>query len=63
MKAPETPEQQSQDSDMIFAQITSGDFQSYAEAQDAVVAIYIPDMTVSRAGISHAMKRLEGHFA
>lgn len=61
-KAEETAEQQQKDSDMIFTQITSGDFNTIEEAKRAVVTLYIPDMTISRAGISHAIGRLEKHF-
>jgi len=62
MKAPETIEQQTLDSEMIFQQITSGDFTSYSEAEQAVMKIYVIDVTISRAGISHALKRLEKYF-
>ena len=33
-----------------------------ASSQQAIVTIYVPDMTISRAGISHALKRLEKHY-
>ena len=55
-------EQQRRDSDMIFTQISTGDFDNFETAQLAVVLIYIPDMTISRAGISHALKRLEKFY-
>jgi hypothetical protein len=51
------------DSDMIFTQITTGDFDDFAIAQRAVCVIYAPDMTISRGGIAHALKRLERHYA
>jgi hypothetical protein len=51
------------DSDMIFTQITSGDFPTLKMAEQAVCVIYVPDMTISRAGISHALSRLERHYA
>jgi hypothetical protein len=50
------------DSDMIFTQISSGDFDDFAMAQSAVCMLYVPDMTISRAGISDALKRLEAHY-
>jgi len=59
----ETYENQMKDSDMIFTQISSGDFESYGEAERLIVVLYVPDMSISRAGISHAMKRLERHYA
>ena len=57
----ETVEQQTKDSDMIFTAITTGDFKSFDEANQAVVMMYIPDRSFSRSGISHALKRLEKH--
>lgn len=48
---------------MIFTQITTGDFASMDEARTTVALFYVPDMSISRAGISHALKRLEKHFA
>ena len=61
--ANETYEQQMKDSDMIFTAVTSGDFSNYKEAERVVVMGYVMDMSVSRAGISHALKRLEKHYA
>ena len=58
----ETHEQQMKDSDMIFTQITSGNFDNWNDVNQAVVMLYVPDMTISRAGISHALKRLERHY-
>lgn len=58
----ETPEQQQYDSDTIFTQITTGDFNSLEEAQQVIALFYVPDGSISRAGISHALKRLERHF-
>lgn len=58
-----TPEsQQQRDSDTIYLQITSGDFATYEEAQQAIVFFYVPDTAFSRAGISHALKRLERYY-
>lgn len=51
------------DSDMIFTQITSGDFPTIELAEAAVVQLYLPDMTISRQGISHALGRLDRHYA
>jgi hypothetical protein len=51
------------DSDMIFTQITSGDFPTMKMAEQAICLLYVPDMTISRAGISHALTRLERHYA
>lgn len=58
----ETYEQQMKDSEMIFNQITSGGFDNFSEVNQAIVMLYVPDMTISRAGISHALKRLEKHY-
>ncbi len=51
-----------EDSDTIFTQITSGDFPSWEMAQQAVCFIYVPDKTISRGGIAHALSRLEKHY-
>ena len=59
----DTHEQQTSDAEMIFTQITSGDFESWSDVNRAVVMLYVPDMTVSRAGISLALKRLEQHYS
>ena len=58
----ETYEQQSKDSDMIFTQVTSGSFEDYEQAERTVVTFYAPDLTISRAGISHALKRLQQYY-
>ena len=54
--------QQMKDSDIIFTAISGGDFDNFSEAQQAVVMAYVPDMSFTRAGISHALKRLEAHY-
>jgi len=59
----ETLDQQTKDSDMVFTAISTGAFDSFEEANRAVVMFYVTDMSVSRAGISHALKRLERHYA
>jgi hypothetical protein len=59
----ETLENQTKDSEMIFTQVTSGSFENYKQAERLVVMLYVPDMTISRAGISHALGRLERHYA
>lgn len=59
----ETLENQMKDSEMIVNQITSGNFQTYEEAEQLIVMLYVPDMTISRAGISHAMGQLKKHYA
>lgn len=61
--AEETYEQQMQDSDTIFTQISNGDFDDFKMAEQAVVMLYVMDMSFSRAGISHALKRLERFYA
>jgi len=58
----ETYEQQMKDSDMIFKQLTSGGDLSHDECKRMLVMLYVPDMTISRAGISHAMKRIDEYF-
>lgn len=58
----ETLEQQTKDSDMIFTAISTGNFDNFEQAQQAVAMFYIMDMSVSRCGISHALKRLEDYY-
>ena len=48
---------------MVFTAVSTGDFDDYKMAEQAVVMLYVPDMSVSRAGISHALKRLERFYA
>jgi len=59
----ETLDNQTKDSEMIFMQVTSGSFENYEQAEQLVVMLYVPDMTISRAGISHALGRLKRHYA
>jgi len=58
----ETYEQQMKDSDMVFTAISTGAFDNMTEANRAVVMFYVTDKSVSRAGISHALKRLEKFY-
>ena len=62
-KAPETSEQQQKDSDTVFTAISTGNFENFEQAQQAVVMFYVTDLSISRAGISHALKRLERHYS
>ncbi len=55
-------DRQMKDSDMIFNQITGGSYREWSEVERTVVMLYSPDMTISRSGISHALKRLERHY-
>jgi len=57
----ETYKQQMKDSDMIFKQVTSANF-SKEEAKRVIVMLYVPDMSISRSGISHALKRFKQHY-
>lgn len=61
--APETYEQQMKDSDTVFNIISIGDFDDYQQAERAVMALFFVDMSFSRSGISHALKRLEKFYA
>tara|TARA_R110000851_G_C12698920_1_gene525873 strand:+ start:59 stop:256 length:198 start_codon:yes stop_codon:yes gene_type:complete len=58
----ETIENQNKHSDIIFTAISTGSFGNYDQAESAVLMLYVPDMTFSRAGISHALKRLDNHY-
>ena len=59
----ETYEKQMEDSDVIFTAISTGDFDDFKQAEKAVVLFYVMDTDFSRAGISHALKRLETHYS
>ena len=61
-QAPETPEQQEKDAQMIFNQITNAWFETYQEAERAITMVYIQDPTISRSGISRALEMLKRHF-
>jgi hypothetical protein len=54
---------QMKDSDMIFTQISTSAIDNFAEAKQLIVKLYVPDMTISRAGISHVLKRLEEYYS
>lgn len=53
---------QMKDSDQIFTAISSGDFDDFKQAEQAVVMLYVMDPSFSRSGISHALKRLERFY-
>ena len=55
-------QQQVRDSDMIFTAVSTSAAKDYKEAEELVVWGYITDMSVSRSGISHALKRLEKFY-
>lgn len=55
----ESHEQNMKDSKTVFTAISTGDFDDYDMAQQAVVAFYVTDLSFSRGGISHALKRLK----
>lgn len=59
---PETYEDQMKDSDMIFTQVSSAAYDTFDEANRVIVMLYVTDMSISRAGISHALKRLEEFY-
>lgn len=58
-KALETYEQNMKDSDAVFKAMRN--FESYEQAEQAIIAFYATDLSYSRGGICHALKRLE-HF-
>lgn len=49
------------DSDTVF-NVVSEAARTIDEAKQMVAVFYLPDMEFSRAGISHALKRLERHY-
>ena len=58
----ETYENQTKDSDAIFTAISTSNARDFKEAEKMVVMFYAMDLTISRAGISHALKRLEKFY-
>lgn len=50
------------DSDRIFTAITTSQIDTLEEAKTVVTQMYVPDTNFDRAGISHALKRLEIHY-
>lgn len=58
----ETYEKQMADSNIIFTAVSTGNFDDFKQAEQAVVMLYVTDMSFSRAGISHALKLLEKHY-
>lgn len=62
MKTQETYEKQMEDSDIIFTAVSTSDVKDFKEANRIVVMGYVMDMSFSRAGISHALKRLEKFY-
>lgn len=58
----ETKEQHQQDSERIFTAITSGKFETFVEAQEAISKLYMPDKSFSRGGICLALNRLSNYY-
>lgn len=57
----ETYKKQMDDSEIIFTAVSNA-ASSMEEANRMVVMAYVTDTDFSRAGISHALKRLEQHY-
>ena len=55
-------DQQNRDADMIFTQISTSAIDNFNDAQQLICNLYVQDMTISRAGISLALKRLEEFY-
>jgi len=49
------------DSEMIFAAVSTA-AGNLEEAKRMLTVFYVPDLSFSRSGISHALKRLEKHY-
>ncbi len=58
----ESPKQQEVDSDTIFNAIVGGEYKTIVEAKQVLTVVYLPDLSFSRAGVSHALKRLKKHY-
>ena len=59
----ESYEQQTKDSDLIFTTISTSGARNFKEANRMIVFAYIMDLSFSRSGISHALKRLEKFYS
>jgi hypothetical protein len=55
-------EEQKKWSDRIFNAVSNGGARDYHQAESMVISFWVPDMSVSRAGISHALERLKRHY-
>lgn len=55
-------DKQMEDSEIVFTAVSTGAFDSFEQAQQAVCLFYVPDMSFSRPGIAHALKRLETFY-
>ncbi len=62
-KAPESAEQQERDAQMIYRQIMSGEFGTYNQVEQVVAQVYVPDRSLSRAGINRALEMLKHHYS
>ena len=51
------------DSNIIFTAISTGNFDNFQQAMQVIATLYITDLNFSRAGISHAIKRLDKFYA
>lgn len=57
----ESVEQQNAQAEMIFTAISTS-MDNIDDAKNALVMLYVPDMTFSRAAISLALTQLEKHY-
>lgn len=53
---------QNADAEMIFKQISTSSIDNYEDAERLMCALYVPDMSISRSGISLAMKLLKRYY-
>jgi hypothetical protein len=51
-----------EDANMIFDQVSQAGFSSYKEAEFYITQFWIPDMSIPRASICMALRRLEQHY-
>lgn len=49
-------------SEIIFTAVSNGNFKNFKEAETMVTMAYVPDLSFSRAGISHALKKLQEFY-
>jgi len=51
-----------EDSDIIFTAISTSSINNFKDAEQIITFGYVPDMSFSREGISHALKRLKKYY-
>mgnify|MGYP001014907161 CR=1 FL=1 len=62
MKIDDDTEMWLKDSGMIFTQISTSGIDNFEDATRLICNVYVWDMSITRAGICHALGRLERFY-